>query len=60
MRLKREDYVLERTSDGGYFAWLSFNMQCNAYGDSPEEAVLKLQQVMEELVNDMYLVEDFV
>ena len=39
MKLKRTDYILERTSDGGYYAWLVVNIQCNAYGDSPEEAV---------------------
>ncbi|WP_321330811.1 hypothetical protein [uncultured Bacteroides sp.] len=60
MKLNKEDYVLERTSDGGYFAWLSMNMQCNAYGDSPEEAVNNLQEIMEEMMDEMYLVEDFV
>jgi len=35
-------------------------MQCNAYGDSPEEAVKKLEQTMEDLVEEMYLVEDFI
>ncbi len=44
MKLKRTDYILERTSDGGYYAWLVVNIQCNAYGDSPEEAVENLQQ----------------
>ena len=47
MKLKRTDYILERTSDGGYYAWLVVNIQCNAYGDSPEEAVENLQQTME-------------
>ena len=49
MKLKKTDYVLECTFDGGYYAWLTVNMQCNAYGDSPEEAVDNLQQTMEEL-----------
>ena len=40
MKLNKTDYVLERASDGGYYAWLTVNMQCNAYGESPEEAVL--------------------
>ena len=39
MKLNKTDYVLERASDGGYYAWLTVNMQCNAYGESPEEAV---------------------
>ena len=33
MKLNKTDYMLERTSDGGYYAWLTVNMQCNAYGD---------------------------
>ena len=33
MKLNKTDYVLERTSDGGYYAWLTVSMQCNAYGD---------------------------
>ena len=46
MKLNRTDYVLERASDGGYYAWLTVNMQCNAYGESPEEAVQNLQNIM--------------
>ena len=34
MKLNKTDYVLERASDGGYYAWLTVNMQCNAYGES--------------------------
>lgn len=60
MKIKKTDYVLERTSDGGYYAWLTVNMHCNAYGDSPEEAVENLQQTMEDLFDDMYMVEDFI
>ena len=30
MKLNRTDYVLERASDGGYYVWLTVNMQCNA------------------------------
>ena len=52
MILKRTDYILERTSDGGYYAWLVVNIQCNAYGDSPEEAVENLQQTMEEFLDE--------
>lgn len=60
MKIRKTDYVLERTSDGGYYAWLTVNMHCNAYGDSPEEAVDNLQQTMEDLFDDMYMVEDFI
>lgn len=31
-----------------------------AYGDSPEEAVNNLQQSMEDLLDEMYLVEEFI
>ena len=60
MKLDKTDYVLERTSDGGYYAWLAVNIQCNAYEDSPEEAVDNLQQSMEDLIDEMYLVEEFI
>ena len=60
MKLNKTDDVLERTSDGGYYAWLTVSMQCNAYGDSHEEAVINLEQTMEDMVEEMYLVEDFV
>ena len=43
MKLNRTDYVLESASDGGYYAWLTVNMHCNAYGESPEEAIQNLQ-----------------
>ena len=60
MKLDKTDYVLERTSDGGYYAWLAVNIQCNAYGDSPEEADDNLQQTMEDLIDEKYLVEEFI
>lgn len=31
MKLNKTDYVLERTSDGVVYAWLTVSMQCNAY-----------------------------
>ena len=60
MKLNKTDYVLERTLDGGYYAWLTMNLQCNAYGESPEEAILNLEDIMEEMIDSMYLVEEFV
>ena len=33
MKLNRTDYVLERASDGGYYAWLTVNMQCMLMGN---------------------------
>ena len=39
---------------------LTVNMQCNAYGESPEEAVLNLQETMNEMIDEMYMVEEFI
>ena len=41
-------------------AWLTVNMQCNAYGESPEEAVQNLQNIMNEMIDEMYMVEEFI
>ena len=41
-------------------AWLTVNMQCNAYGESPEEAVQNLQNIMDEMIDEMYMVEEFI
>ena len=60
MKLNRTDYVLERASDGGHYVWLTVNMQCNAYGESPEEAVQNLQNIMNEMIDEMYMVEEFI
>ena len=60
MKLNRTDYVLERASDGGYYVRLTVNMQCNAYGESPEEAVQNLQNIMNEMIDEMYMVEEFI
>ncbi|MFR4303281.1 MAG: hypothetical protein ACLT4H_06300 [Bacteroides thetaiotaomicron] len=57
MKLNKTDYVLERASDGGYYAWLTVNMH---YGESPEEAVLNLQETMNEMIDEMYMVEEFI
>ncbi len=60
MKLNATDYELERSADGGYYAWMTTNMQLNAYGESPEEAVINLQEALEEMVNEMYMVEDYI
>lgn len=60
MKLDRKDYHLERTADGGFYAYLSYNMQCSAYGDTVEEVLNNLQTAMEEYLDDMYLVDNYV
>ena len=59
MRLTKKDYELERTSEGGYYAWLTGNVQFNAYGDSPEEAVDNLCEIIEESVREVYWAEEY-
>ena len=60
MKLNRPDYVLERSSDCGYYVWLTVNMQCNDYGEYTEEAVQNLQNIMNEMIDEMYMVEEFI
>ena len=60
MKLNRTDYVLESASDGGYYARLTVNMHCNAYGESPYEAIQNLQNIMNEMIDEMYMVEEFI
>lgn len=60
MVLDKKDYVIESTTDGGYYAYLQSNMQCNAYGDTPDEAVENLATNYDEFIDEMYLVEEFV
>lgn len=59
MKLSEKDYVLERTTDGGFYAYLSRNMQCSAYGDTPEETIENLTEATEEYIDDIYMVEDY-
>lgn len=60
MKLNREDYVIDRTTDGGFYAYLVSNIQCSSYGESPEEALDGLEDVISDYVDGMYLIEDFV
>ena len=60
MKLNKTDYVLERASDGGQYAWLTVNMQCTAYAESRDEAIRNLEESMNEIIDEMYMVEDFV
>ena len=60
MKLNKTDYVLERASDGGYYAWLTVNMPSSVFIFCPEEAVLNLQETMNEMIDEMYMVEEFI
>ena len=54
MKLNRNDYAIEATTDGGYYAYLKSNIMCSAYGETPDEAIV------DDFVTDMYMVEEFV
>lgn len=45
MKLNRTDYVLESASDGGYYAWLTVNMHCNAYGESLRKKQFRIYRI---------------
>lgn len=56
-----EKYVLECTSDGGFYAYLSDYDQCCAYGETEDDALENLQEVAEEYFREialMYTLED--
>lgn len=60
MKLNRNDYIIELTTDGGYFAYLKSNILCSAYGETPDEACENLNYIADDYVSDMYMVEEFV
>ena len=59
MKLNRNDYAIEATTDGGYYAYFS-NIMCSAYGETPDEACENLANIVDDFVTDMYMVEEFV
>lgn len=59
MNFNENDFVIESTADGGFFAYLSSNLQCNAYGDSYEEAEENLRTNVEEFIDTYYNVEEY-
>ena len=50
-----ENYVLECTADGGFYAYLSGYEQCCAYGETEDDALANLQDVAEEYFNEIAL-----
>ena len=60
MKLNRNDYAIEATTDGGYHAYLKSNIMCSAYGETPDEAWEYLAKIVDVFVTDMYMVEEFV
>ncbi|GAE82987.1 hypothetical protein [Bacteroides reticulotermitis] len=60
MKLEKNDYVLAFAVDGRYYAWMVASMQYNASGNSKEEAVKNLEDVINTIISEMYMVEEFV
>ena len=60
MKLNRNDYAIEATTDGGYYAYLKSNIMYSAYGETPDEACENLGNIVDDFVTDMYMVEEFV
>lgn len=62
MELKKNEYHIESTPGGEYYAFLTDYHQCCAYGETPEEALEALSDIADEFfneVNEIYLVEEF-
>ena len=50
MKLNRNDYAIEATTDGGYYAYLKSNIMCSAYGETPDEACENLANIVDDFV----------
>lgn len=62
MELKKNEYHIECTPDGGYYAFLIGYHHCCAYGETPEETLERLSDITDEFfseVNDIFWVEEF-
>lgn len=60
MKLNRNDYAIEATTDGMLLRYLKSNIMCSAYGETPDEACENLANIVDDFVTDMYMVEEFV
>ena len=60
MKLNRNEYAIEAATGGGFYAYIVNNALCSAYGETPDEAYLNLEQTVDDFVSDMYMVEEFV
>lgn len=60
MKLNRDDYTVEAAAGGGFNAYFMNNFLCSAYGETPDEACDNLELIVDDFVNDMYMVEEFV
>lgn len=60
MEMNNNDYKIEASKGGGFYAYFINNLLCSAYGETADEARENLQAIVDDFVSDMYLVEDFV
>ncbi len=64
MELGKDDYIIEATTDGEFYAYLRNNSVCFAYGESADEACENLADIAEDYISDVYngtyMVEEFV
>ena len=61
MKLKSNEYQIECTPDGEYYAFLTDYHQCCTYGETAEEALETLSDIADEFfseVNEVYLAEE--
>lgn len=61
MKLKSNEYQIECTPDGEYYAFLTDYHQCCTYGETAEEALETLSDIADEFfseVNEVYLTEE--
>lgn len=56
----QKDYTVEVAEGGGFLAYYMDNLLCSAYGETPEEACENLERVVEDIISDMYMVEEYV
>lgn len=58
MKLNINNFTVEAAAGGGFCAYLMNNLLCSAYGETPDEACENLQQIVDDLVSDVYTLED--
>lgn len=62
MELKSNEYQIECTPGGEYYAFLTDYRHCCTYGETAEEALESLSDIADEFfgeVNEVYLAEEF-
>ncbi len=60
MKLSINDCIVEAAAEGGFYAYLTHNLLCSAYGETPDEAYENLELIIDDFVSDMYMAEEYV